>query len=222
MILLCPTPKPHDPRRNLAVAPPPSAEQLLAGKSTNSYYGVSRILCTSACLLELLWSAVVRRNQYQRSSYHGIDLLIGTAGLMSFQLMQELDVDLGEMDEVDGSSIDIRDGTLTTRMIVQHVVGCLAEGDAGWLRLWTDAFEQQHEQLLGSPSSVPAASGGSVMLSALGSMSMVCNNNANEAESKLQELADSVVAQYDRHRRQFVVAQQRAVAECPRRVGPAL
>ena len=142
---------------------------------------------------------------------------------MSFQLMQELDVDLGEMDEVDGSSIDIRDGTLTTRMIVKHVVGCLAEGDAGWLRLWTAAFEQQHEQFLDNASSVAGASGASSMLSALGSMSMTCSNNTDDAESTLQALADSVVAQYDRRRRQFVVAQQRTtVGERPRRFDAAL
>ena len=34
VILLCPTPRPPDPRRNLAVAVAPSAEQLLAGNDS--------------------------------------------------------------------------------------------------------------------------------------------------------------------------------------------
>ena len=37
---------------------------------------------------------------------------------MLFQLMQQFEVDLGEACEADGSSVDIRDGVLTTRMIV--------------------------------------------------------------------------------------------------------
>jgi hypothetical protein len=137
--------------------------------------------------------------------------------------MQEFDVDLGEMDEGGGSTIDIRDGILTTRMIVQQVVGCLAEGDEGWFRLWTAAFEQQHEQFLDSATSVHASSGAGIMMSALGSMSMICSSNDgdDEPESEVRGLADPVVAQYDRQRRQFVVAQQGAVAERTRR-GAAL
>ena len=50
---------------------------------------------------------------------------------MLFQLMQQFEVDLGEACEADGSSVDIRDGVLTTRMIVcrlsLYIYVCVAQ-----------------------------------------------------------------------------------------------
>ncbi|MDA8539116.1 hypothetical protein N9K47_00055 [bacterium] len=131
------------------------------------------------------------------------------AGVVLFQLMQDLDLDLGEAENNNGSSFDIRDGILSTRIIAQYVVGCLSEGDDGWLHLWTDAFEQQYKQFQGmTGAAISALAEATVMQHTVGSMHANCSSrggvNGNEVE--LPDHAVSTVAQYDRHLRQFVVA----------------
>ena len=133
--------------------------------------------------------------------------------------MQEFDVDLGEVDD-SGGSVDIRDGTLTTRTIVQHVVGCLAEGDTGWLRLWTAAYEQEHARFLEMASAADSTADANGMLHTLRSMSTVCSSDGVGSDgvdsgpgSELRDLTDSAVAQYDQHTRQFVVVQPLSIGE---------
>jgi hypothetical protein len=165
-------------------------------------------------------------------------LALCCVGVLLFQLLQSYDVDLGDETEegtVNGGATDIREGTLTTRMILQQVVSGFAEGDDGWLRLWTTAYEQQHTSWMqhgpavagaagaataggGGVGSNPSAAGVPGLSAAVEDVN-VCPLSAvdgillssmacgiGSGDFGEEVVPPVVVPQYDRHKRQFVAA----------------